>query len=148
MQRPFTSLALLLIACLLSPGSSRAETKPASRAVPFTPPKSTFVDNVGAGSGRDPFFPNSSRTPKVVVKTTDPEPPRPTVPDSITLKGISIVKDNKLAIINNYTLAEGEEFSLRAGGQVIKVKLVEIKVKSVIVSVNGATKEIALRAGF
>jgi len=59
-----------------------------------------------------------------------------------------VVKDKRLAIINNYTLATGEEFSLRYGAQVVKVKLVEVKEASAVVSANGATKELTLRAGF
>jgi hypothetical protein len=70
------------------------------------------------------------------------------VPDSVVLKGISTFQGKKLAIINNYPVAEGEEFSLKTGGPLLRIKCVEIKEKSVVVSVGGATKEIQLRTGF
>jgi hypothetical protein len=114
--------------------------------VPPGAPRSEFVDDVEFG--KDPFFPASSRRPKIMVKPSDNEPPRPTVPDFVVLKGISTFQGKKLAIINNYTVGEGEEVSLKTGGQPLRIKCVEIKEKSVVVSVSGATKEILLRGGF
>jgi hypothetical protein len=123
-------------------GSVRAENAPPSSMVPTGAPKSEFVDDPGVG--KDPFFPKSGRR-KFVPKTLDEPAPDPTVPDFIVLKGISMTEGKKLAIINNYTLGQGEEFSLKYNGQVIKVQCVEIKDKSVIISTGGATKEIQLR---
>jgi hypothetical protein len=112
--------------------------------VPPNAPKSVFVDE--PGFGRDPFFPNSiDRRVVTQVDTTVTA----TVPVFITCKGISQAPGKKpLAIINNYTLAEGEEFSLRYSSQVTKVKVVQIKERSVIVEVNGVSKELPLRTGF
>jgi hypothetical protein len=67
------------------------------------------------------------------------------VPDFIVVKGISFSKGRKLTIINNYTVGEGEEFDLRRGGKVIKVRCVEIKEQNVIVTVDGASKSIPLK---
>jgi len=117
-----------------------------STLVPQGAPKSEFIDDVEFG--KDPFFPASIRRPKVLVKTPDVEPPRAMVPDYVVLKGITAFQGRKLAIINNYTVGEGEEFVLKTRGQPIQIKCVEIKEKSAVVSVNGATKEIPLRAGF
>ena len=114
--------------------------------VPAGAPKSEFIDDVEFG--KDPFFPASMRRPKTMVKISDNEPPRPMVPDSVVLKGISFFEGKKLAIINNYTVAEGEEFELKTGRQPLRIKCVEIKEKSVVVNVNGATKELLLRSGF
>ena len=146
MQRPFTPLAPLLIACLLLSSGARADNKPAAAVAPAAGPKSVFVDEVDFG--KDPFFPRSIRRPKLLVHTTDSETVRSIVPDFIVLKGISVLKDRKLAIINDRTVAEGEEFFLKTSGQPLKVKCLEIKDRSVIVVVNGATKELPLRAGF
>ncbi len=146
MPRLFSSLAPLTIACLLLARSGWADTKPVAPIVAATGPKSVFVDQ--PDFGKDPFFPRSNRRPKVLVRTTDLEPARAVVPDSLLLKGISVLKERKLAIINYYTAAEGEEFPLKVNGQTVKVKCVEIKDRSVIVSVNGATKELPLRDGF
>ena len=147
-----TLLVLLLVslqaAGLLVP-SGRAETtttaSPAS--VPRQPPKSVFIDD--EGFGKDPFFPGSVRRhPKPASRTAEPVAVQQGVPDFIILKGISVLKDKKLAIFNNYTVAEGEDFSLRGGNRVVKVKCIEIKERSAIISVNGISKELPLRPGF
>jgi hypothetical protein len=140
--------ALITLALLFAPAVGWCAERPGSPAaaglVPPNAPKSTFVDEPGFGC--DPFFPNSdSRKASVQVPDTDHGP---SVPAYISLKGISISQGRKLAIINNYTLAEGEEFTLRYGGQAVRVKCLEIKERLVLIQVNGATKELPLRNGF
>ena len=126
-------LFLLIALTLAGPATLRAAVTSVS-LVPPQAPQSIFVDE--AGIGRDPFFPTSKvRQPKI-VKPVETHTDLTSVPDYITLKGISVVKDKRLAIINNYTLAVGEEFSLRYGTQVVKVKLMEVKDTSAIVSVK------------
>ena len=144
MQPSLTLPALLLMsACALWPVESGAN-KLVDVIVPPNAPRSEFKDDVSFG--RDPFFPKSTRRPKILVTPTNVEPQRATVPDHVMLKGISFTSGKKLAIINDRTLAEGEEFTLKGNGQPVKVKCVEIKEKSVIVGVGSATKELALPA--
>jgi hypothetical protein len=142
MKPPLIYLLLLLgtFACRSAKAASVEDI------VPQNCPKSEFNDSIDFG--KDPFFPRSGRRPKVAIKNTDTETIRPNVPDHIVLKGISVLKDKRLAIINNYTLGEGEEFLLKNAGQAFKVKCVEIKERSAIISVNGATKELPMRSGF
>jgi len=143
MPRP-SSFAVLLIALLLVPWTSGAENGAGQSLVPPGAPKSAFTDDPAVG--KDPFFPKSSRR-KFVPKTEDePLPPEPAVPDFIKLNGISVTDGRRLAIISNYTAAQGEEFTLKHNGQPLKVQCVEIKDKSVIIAVNGVTKELPLRA--
>jgi hypothetical protein len=143
MQCVLKSTVLLLFISILLPRSRGADNSLPSSIVPAGAPKSEFVDD--PGNGKDPFFPRSTRR-KAVVKTLDTAPPDPTVPSFITLRGLSFSQGRKLAIINNYTLGEGEEFSLKVNGQVLKIKCIEIKEKSVIIETGGATKEIPLRS--
>jgi hypothetical protein len=143
MQRVLKLLAVLLFTSILLPMGRAADNTLPSSVVPAGAPKSEFVDD--PGNGKDPFFPKSTRR-KVVVRTPDAAPPDPTVPDFVRLQGISFAAGRKLAIINNYTLGEGEEFTLKINGQPVKIQCIEIKEKSVIVAVGGATKEIPLRA--
>jgi len=143
MQRILKSSVLLLVASILSPVSRGADNTAASPIVPVGAPKSEFVDD--PGNGKDPFFPRSSRR-KVVVRTVETAPPDPTVPSFIKLKGISSAQGRKLAIINNYTLGEGEERELKVNGQILKLRCIEIKEKSVIIESGGATKEIPLHS--
>ena len=100
-----------------------------------------------AGFGRDPFFPKSTRfAPKAVIKTNDPLPAGE-LPPGMVLKGISGTKDRPLAIINNRTFAAGEEAELRIGLGIYRVRVVEIKESSAMVSVNGTpARELTLRA--
>jgi hypothetical protein len=148
-MKPLRIIASLIgVAAALLPWRALAEAKPtpASSADHFAGPQSVFV--IEPGFGKDPFFPNSTRIPK--PKTNDvvvPTPPSPTVPDEIVLKGVNLLKDRRYAIINNYTVAQGEEFPLKIKGTVHHVRCVEIKDKSVIVSVKGVSKELTLRPG-
>jgi hypothetical protein len=142
MQRLFISSLSLLTVCLLLAASLRADTAAPPAIAPAIGPKSAFTDD--PSFGKDPFFPKSPRR-KFVVKAPDEKPPDPTVPEFIKLQGYSLSDGKKLAIINGYTVGEGEEFSLKFNGQVLKIQCVEIKDKSVIINSGGATKEIFLR---
>lgn len=128
--------------CLLLAASLRADTTATSTNAPASGLKSVFTDD--PSFGKDPFFPKSPRR-KFVPKAPDEKPPDPTVPEFIRLQGHSFSDGKKLAIINGYTVGEGEEFSLKSNGQVLKIQCVEIKDKSVIINSGGATKEIFLR---
>jgi len=140
MRRSLPVLAVLLTTSLWLRAAAPTGIAPPNA------PKSIFAHQQHEpGFGKDPFFPRTERFTKVA--TVDPESVRPNVPDTITLKGISFVQGKKLAIINNYTVAEGEEFSARSGGQALKVKCVEIKERSVMIQVNGVSKELSMRAG-
>jgi hypothetical protein len=101
--------------------------------------KSVFVDR--PNFGRDPFFPNSIRRGKP-VETPNSEPSANF--NNLTLKGISGTPEKRLAIINNKTLEVGEEVELRVAGQSVKVKCVEVREKSAVISINGVTKELFL----
>jgi hypothetical protein len=139
----FASRLSMLTVSLLLAANLRADTAVPSAITPTNAPKSVFTDD--PSFGKDPFFPKSPRR-KFVAKAPDERPPDPTVPEFITLRGISSVEGRKLAIINNYTVGEGEEFLLKHNGQPLKVQCLEIKEKSVIINSSGATKEIFLRS--
>ena len=118
-----------------------------SPVAPLGTPCSVFVSVPGEdGFGKDPFYPRSTRFIKQAVKMEDVMSAKQGFPESILLKGISFVAGRKLAIINNYTVAEGEDFTLRIDGKLIKGQCVEIKEKSAVIRVSGDTKEIPLRS--
>src|SRR5262249_49332982 len=62
--------------------------------------------------------------------------PPPKVND-LVLKGLSGGKNNRLAMINNQTFGVGDSATLTVGGTPMKVKCLEIRESSVLVSVNG-----------
>lgn len=144
MKREFVYKSVLLGLLLVTGTARSAQPQPTTPKVDLpAPEKSVFAD--AAGFGRDPFFPNSKRrqnvaTPKAII-TGD-------IPNGIVLKGLSGTPQKRLAVINNYTVAEGEETELRAGGQYFRVRCVEIRDGSVMISVNGMEpKELKMRTG-
>lgn len=140
-------LAASALTVALLPGSARAEAKPMP-APPGPTLRSVFINDPSIG--RDPFFPNSSRRRVLAPTNAAVElhtQPLPTVPDDIFLKGVNILRDRRLAILNNYTVAQGEEFELKLKGKTYRVLCVEVKEKSVVIRVDGANKEIPLRSG-
>jgi hypothetical protein len=113
-----------------TPAAPAANAQPAEEAT-----KSVFVDR--PNFGRDPFFPNSERRGKPLET---PVATQVANFSNVSLKGIS----GSLAIINNKTLEVGEEAELRVAGQMVKVKCVEVREKSAVISINGVTKELFL----
>jgi hypothetical protein len=125
-----------------SAGAPSARTPAAAPAAAVAAPdqnKSVFVDR--PNFGRDPFFPNSSRRGRIVQDTVV-EPAANF--NNIVLKGTSGTAEKRLAIINNKTFETGEEGELRIGGQLTKIKCVEVREKSVVISINGITRELFL----
>jgi hypothetical protein len=133
--------SLLAVALLLATSSAAAPTRaPVPEENPST--KSVFVDR--PDFGRDPFFPTSVRRGKVVPATTTPVVEPVANFGNLFLKGVSGTAEKRLAIINNKTFEIGEEADLRVGGQLIKIKCLEIRDRSVVISVNGVSKELFL----
>lgn len=113
-------------------------TEPKAREFLFV--RSLFVDNPTVG--RDPFFPNSTRRgPKVMNTNTTVVVP----PSKLTLNGLSGSRQNRLAIINHRTFSVGEEAEVRVDGQPVKVRCLEIRDKSVVVTVNGDNQEVSFK---
>jgi hypothetical protein len=114
------------------------------------PFRSIFISD--KAFGRDPFFPNSSR------RKFDPVPmhnaPTNWVPvsvdsgfDQFALRGVSHSANGRLALVNYSSMAEGEEKEFKVANQVVKVRCVSIRDRSVVISIKGHTKELFLREG-
>ena len=132
--------------------SEAAQVRPAWETQAGTPQhQSTFVSD--PTFGKDPFFPNSKRrlglpAPRATVSVVpDVNPTGEPQWDLLNLRGISLAATRKLAMINHYTFAEGEEMDVKVANQVVKVRCVSIKERSVVISVKGRTREIKLRDG-
>jgi hypothetical protein len=69
-----------------------------------------------------------------------PQPQPASRPTTVILKGIFFGK-NSSALINDLTLSEGEEQQLKLAEGFLGIKCLEIKQSSVILAVNGETKE-------
>jgi hypothetical protein len=100
----------------------------ASNAVP----KSVFVP-----SGKDPFFPNSTR-PTAGSQKPDVSPtPAPVDASMLRLRGITGPADHRIALINNRTFAPGEQGEVSAREGKLLIRCVEIRERSVLVTVEG-----------
>ena len=116
--------------------------------VPTT--NSVFIDD--AKFGRDPFFPKSQRRKPQIVQVVGPQTDTSILSQilsNISLKGISGLPSKRLAMVNNRTMAAGEQVEFKINGAVYKLRCVEVKEKSVVIGVDGSdeTKEIHLRSG-
>jgi hypothetical protein len=99
-------------------------------------PKSVFVDDP---SGKDPFFPNRQRG----VVPRQPTDPAPKEPDwkALQLRGITGVGDQRFALINNLTFAKGEEGDVKVKNGKIKIRVLEVKERSVVIQIDGRTDQ-------
>src|SRR6185503_4457026 len=109
--------AFLIVFGCLAAASAENPTNAPSKIGPPALIKSVFVTD--ATSGKDPFYPNSTRQQQVVVRstpttTTTPPPPN-AVFKELSLKEISGTKGKMLALINSSTVGEGELAEIRVG---------------------------------
>ena len=143
----FLTGPLLVAAVVFGMATARTappETKPGAErhvAPSNAVPQSVFVVPKNPKEGRDPFFPNSTLLWGGGTKT-----PKQTPTPELVLNGLSGTGDHRLAIINNRTLAEGEETEVSSGGGRIRFRCVEIKTDSVIIEVGGERRELRLRS--
>jgi len=129
--------ALCAVALTLAFLGHAAQTNRAPAAVPV--PRSLFMTNDAAGV--DPFFPGSTRR-KVQQDSEDGrKTARPVGVGALQLKGIMGPPDKRIALINNLTFAKGEEGEVRVPGGKLKIKCVDIRPKSVVVTLEGQTEE-------
>src|SRR5436190_7861761 len=134
-----TNILSQIALCLfvLAGFSAGAAPAPASLATPVQIPQSIFESAPPAG--KDPFFPNSSRGPKI----SKAEPVVVRIPE-IGLKGITGTVTKRLCILNNRPFQVGETAEMKVSGQTVIVKCLEIKNNSAIVTINGLEKELNL----
>jgi hypothetical protein len=142
--------ATLLILVSSGVGALAAAATPTTEANALTAdalvPKSVFIDD--PRSSRDPFFPNSTRrNPRPTPPRPTPSTPVPPQPIQLTLRAILVGQNKRLAQINNRNFEAGEEAEVLVGNQKIKVRCLEIRESSVLVSIEGGNepKELSLR---
>ena len=95
--------------------------------------------------GRDPFFPNSTIANSAPVARTNPTVAL--APTKMILMGISGTPQKRLAIINGRTFEKGEEEEIPSVNGKLKVRCLEIKEETVIITVNGERQELRMRPG-
>jgi hypothetical protein len=135
-------LVLSGLFCLAGLARAAETNRPAAEVVI---PRSVFVSE--GNIGKNPFFPNSRR---LQAKASDDSTKKPTTVDlsqSLVLKGITGPPERRIALINNLTFAKDEEGEVKVGNAKVKIRVLEIRDKSVIVSVDGSAtpKELLLQ---
>lgn len=140
-RRVLISAALALV---LLPNTAPGQESPATDGDRQTnAPGSIFEMPKTLNDGRDPFYPTSTR----VIAMTHPTKKAPPGPATLELKGISGTVDRPLAIINNRTMAVGEEQDVTTPQGRVKVMCLEIKGTKVKVKAQGQIRELLLRKG-
>ena len=114
-------------------------------AAPPSPPRSVFVQPANVKEGRDPFFPESVRTPTEAT-TSKTTPNQSADVTSLKVRGISGTPDHLLAIINNHTFGEGEEGDVLTSSGRIHLRCLEVRHDSVTVEINGRIQHLNLEA--
>ncbi|MBC8001628.1 MAG: hypothetical protein H7X97_03475 [Opitutaceae bacterium] len=106
-------------------------------------PKSLFDERLK--TGKDPFFPNSTRRSKTEFVPT-PEVTTKVVAPQLVLKGTAGPASKRFALINNQTFAVGETQVVKFPGGQVKVTCVDIAADdSVTIMVEGQTEKMVLR---
>src|SRR5438132_185190 len=117
---------VLLIGSLACARAAQPVVMPQLDEVPTT--NSVFIDD--AKFGRDPFYPKSDRRKPQIVRvlgTATDTTILSQILASISLKGISGLPSKRLAMLNNRTMAAGEQVEFKVNGQVFKLRCVEVK---------------------
>jgi hypothetical protein len=120
---------------LVLPAAAAPVTHPPA---PEAAPRSVFVIPTNPQEGRDPFHPNSTRpyenAPAAKQSAGDVT--------SLVLRGISGPPDHRLAIINNRTVAVGDEQDLATPQGRIHIRCVEISTNAVVIECSGQNHEL------
>ena len=105
-------------------------------------PMSIF--DVSSSPVKDPFFPHTTRLP---INVASPTNVVAVVDASIfTLKGVSGREGNRLAIVNNRTVAAGDTTEVTVSdGRKVKIHCLEVKETSVVIRADNQSAPIELR---
>lgn len=104
--------------------------------------RSIFILPTSSKDGRDPFFPNSTRT--VEIAPTAANNNKEAEITSLKCPGVSGTPDRMLAIINNHSFAVGDEGDVTTSTGKIHLRCLEILSDVVVVEVNGRVHRIKI----
>ena len=117
-----------------------AETNTNRAPAQVTIPQSVFATE--GATGKDPFFPNSIRR----IKRDDSGKQTPTRDFSALLKLTGIAGGVRpIATINNLTFAVGEEQEVKVEGGKVRIRVLEIREKSVVITIEKQPQPIELK---
>jgi len=104
-------------------------------------PNSEFTVPASIKEGTDPFFPSIGE--RVATTTPDPKGPAKAGPvdSGLVLQGIA----RGLCVINERTLAVGEEGDIEVSGRKLHVKCLEINETWVVIELGGERRELRFK---
>ena len=130
------SSLLFLLGGVVQPAETNTNRAPAQ----VTIPQSVFATE--GATGKDPFFPNSMRR----IKRDDSGTQRPTRDFSALLKLTGIAGGVRpIATINNLTFAVEEEQEVKVEGGKVRIRVLEIREKSVVITNEKQPQPIELK---
>jgi len=132
-------LAGAFLLCLPGGVVQGAETNTNRAPTQVVLPQSVFATE---GAGKDPFFPNSKRRIK-----RDDSGKQPVIRDFSNLLKLTGIAGGvrPIATINNLTFAVGEEQEVKVDGGKVKIRVIEIREKSVVIAIEKQSQPIELK---
>ena len=129
-----------------APGEEKAKTKSekpdtAVEQKQLAIPQSTFVIPSSPAEGRDPFFPNLTHQTAPVTPVKNTQPVKSGAED-LVLQGISGQVDRRLCVINDRTLAVGNEEDIPVSSGTVRVRCLEINETFVVIELGGTRREL------
>lgn len=133
-------IALAALACAPALVVSAADSVPPGVPPEVTARKSVFDEKLK--TGKDPFFPNSTRRMERAPVASTNEVVKPVQPTAsqLSLKGIVGKPPRRLALINDQTFEVGEEQAVKTAGGKLRIKVLEITDRSAKVQIEGDTQ--------
>jgi hypothetical protein len=120
-----------------------------SKKAPVVVPRSVFSQPTNASEGRDPFYPESSRTggaQNASAANTSTNAVAAKTPDVTDLKvhGISGAPGHLLAIINNHTFGAGDEGEVLTDSGRVLLHCIEVGPNYVTIQISGRVHRLNL----
>jgi len=126
---------LLVIAGKLSAGPTNMPPQAVANYSGSSTSTNQFI-SVFDSSGRDPFFPKSTRLNLATRAGEDNS--QPVV--ALVLSGFSGSAGRRFAIINNRTFAAGEENEVVTASGRVRIRCVEIRSNTAVITIGGGEK--------
>lgn len=144
MRTILQSLALALLSSVMV--TARAGTAPAATNASPVAPRSVFVVPATTKEGRDPFYPESTRSSaEQSAAAAAAAATRPADVTSLTVPGISGTPGHWLVTINNHTFGVGDEGEVVTASGRVRLRCLDIRPDSVTVEVNGQIHRLSVK---
>ncbi len=128
---------IFAVGAVVLTGAATAGESPTNAPAKLVVARSVFVVPTSVREGRDPFFPESTRTIEAAVATT-----KTVEISALTIKGFSGSPGHRLVILNNHTFAVGDEGDVLTPTGRVHIRCTEIRPDLVAVEINGRRHEL------